>query len=136
CPVGIATQDEKLRGKFKGTADGVVNYLNTVAQEIREIMASLGVTNMNDLIGRTEYLEQISLPDHPKANTLNLKNLLHVPEIDELKPRYHTWDSNEKREDQCLDERILQDVKSTLQTNKKISLKYKVQNENRSIGTQ
>lgn len=136
CPVGIATQDEKLRGKFKGTAEGVVNYLNAVAQEVREIMASLGVNTMNDLIGRTEYLEQISIPDHPKANSLNLKALLHVPEIDELKPRYHTWDSNEKREDQSLDERILQDVKSTLQTNKKISLKYKVQNENRSIGAQ
>jgi len=136
CPVGIATQDERLRGKFKGTAEGVVNFLNAVAQDVREIMASLGVRNLNELIGRTEYLEQISLPDHPKANTLNLKALLHVPEIDELKPRFHTWKSNEKREDQCLDETILQDVKSTLQTKKKIVLKYKVRNENRSIGAQ
>lgn len=136
CPVGIATQDERLRGKFKGTAEGVVNYLNAVSQEVREIMASLGVRTLNELIGRTEYLEQISIPDHPKANTLDLKALLHVPEIDELKPRFHTWNSNEKREDQCLDETILQDVKSTLQTRKKISLKYKVRNVNRSIGTQ
>lgn len=136
CPVGIATQDEKLRGKFKGTADGVVTYLNAVAQEVREIMASLGVRKMNELIGRTEFLEQISLPDHPKANTLDLSRLLHVPEIDPLAVRYHTWERNDKPEDQPLDERILQDVKSTLQTRKPITLKYKVRNVHRCIGTQ
>jgi glutamate synthase (NADPH/NADH) large chain/glutamate synthase (ferredoxin) len=136
CPVGIATQDEKLRGKFKGTAEGVVTYLNAVAQEVREIMASLGVRKMTELIGHTEFLEQISLPDHPKANTLDLSRLLHVPDIDPLTPRYHTWERNDKPEDQPLDERILQDVKSTLQTRKPITLKYKVRNVHRCIGTQ
>jgi glutamate synthase (NADPH/NADH) large chain/glutamate synthase (ferredoxin) len=136
CPVGIATQDEKLRGKFKGTADGVVNYLNAVAHEVREILASLGVRKLEDIIGRTEYLEQISLPDHPKANTLNLSALLHVPEIDGLTPRFHTWERNDKLEDQPLDERILQDVKSTLRTRKPITLKYKVKNVHRCVGTQ
>ncbi|MDR0533674.1 MAG: glutamate synthase large subunit [Verrucomicrobiales bacterium] len=136
CPVGVATQDERLRGKFKGTAEGLVNYLNAIAQDVREILASLGVRHLNDIIGRTEYLEQISLPDHPKANTINLKPLLHVPEVDNWKPRYHTWERNDKLEDQPLDDRILQDVKSTLQTKRKITLKYKVNNVYRSIGAQ
>lgn len=136
CPVGIATQDERLRGKFKGSAEGVVNYLNAVAQEVREILASIGARTLNDIIGHPEYLEQISLPDHPKANTLSLAKLLHVPEIDALTPRYHTWERNDKLEDQSLDERILQYVKSTLRTKKPIELKYKVRNLNRSIGTQ
>jgi glutamate synthase (NADPH/NADH) large chain/glutamate synthase (ferredoxin) len=136
CPVGIATQDEKLRGKFKGTAEGIVTYLNAVAQEVREILASLGVRKISELIGHTEFLEQISLPDHPKANTLDLSRLLHVPDIDPLTSRFHTWERNDKPEDQPLDERILQDVKSTLQTRKPITLKYKVRNVHRCIGTQ
>jgi glutamate synthase domain-containing protein 2/glutamate synthase domain-containing protein 1/glutamate synthase domain-containing protein 3 len=135
CPVGIATQDEKLRGKFKGTAEGVVNYLNAVAQEVREIMAGLGARKLTDLIGRTEFLEQISLPDHPKANTLDLSKLLHVPDIDPQIVRYNTWERNDKADDISLDERILQEVKSTLQTRKPVTLKYKVRNVHRCIGT-
>ncbi len=136
CPVGIATQDERLRGKFKGDPNGVVNYLKAIANEVREIMAELGFRKMDEMIGHTEYLEQISIPDHPKANTLNLAALLHVPEIDDLTPRHHTWERNDKLEDRPLDGRILQDVKSTLQTQKPITLDYKVRNTNRCIGTQ
>ncbi|GAB4241783.1 MAG: glutamate synthase large subunit [Candidatus Methylacidiphilales bacterium] len=136
CPVGVATQDERLRAKFRGTPEGVVHYLNAVAQEVREIMAQLGFRSMEEMIGHPEYLEQISLPDHPKANLLNLSALLHVPEIDDLTPRFHTWERNDKLEDQPLDERILQDVKSTLRTRKPITLKYKVRNFHRSVGTQ
>jgi glutamate synthase (NADPH/NADH) large chain/glutamate synthase (ferredoxin) len=136
CPVGVATQDERLRSKFRGTADGVVNYLNAVAQEVREIMATLGFRTMDEMIGHPEFLEQISIPDHPKANLLNLSNLLHVPEIDDLTPRFHTWERNDKLEDQPLDDRILQDAKSTLRTRKPIKLKYKVRNFHRCIGTQ
>ncbi|MEM6821849.1 MAG: glutamate synthase large subunit [Verrucomicrobiota bacterium] len=136
CPVGIATQDEKLRGKFKGSPDGFVTYLKAIADEVREIMAELGVRKMEELIGHTEFLEQISIPDHPKANTVDLGALLHVPDIDDLTPRYHTWERNDKLEDRPLDGKILQDVKSTLQTQKPINLEYKVHNINRSIGTQ
>ncbi|MGV3534016.1 MAG: glutamate synthase large subunit, partial [Chthoniobacteraceae bacterium] len=76
CPVGIATQDEKLRGKFKGTPDMLVNFFNGVAQEVREIMAELGVRSLKDIIGRPEYLRQRHAPDHPKANKVNLSRLL------------------------------------------------------------
>jgi len=136
CPVGIATQDEKLRGKYKGTPDGVVRYLRAVAAEARQILADIGVHSLDELIGHTEYLEQISIPDHPKANTLDLSAIFHVPDIDDLTPRIHTWERNDKHEDQPLDQKILQDVKSTLQTRKPIQLEYKIRNIHRCIGTQ
>jgi glutamate synthase (NADPH/NADH) large chain/glutamate synthase (ferredoxin) len=136
CPTGVATQDDKFRAKYRGTPDAVVNYFNAVAQEVRELLASIGARSLNDIIGHPEYLEQVTITDHPKANTVDLKGLLTVPEIDDLTPRFHTWERNDKHEDQPLDRTILQDVKSTLQTRKKIQLSYKVKNVHRSVGTQ
>jgi glutamate synthase domain-containing protein 2/glutamate synthase domain-containing protein 1/glutamate synthase domain-containing protein 3 len=136
CPVGVATQDENLRAKFKGSPDNVVAFFNGVAEEVREIMASLGIRTFNQLVGRTDLLEQRTIPDHPKANTLDLKPLLAMPELDDTTPRYHTWERNDRLEDRPLDEVILQDAKSALQTKRKITRSYKVRNINRSVGTQ
>jgi glutamate synthase (NADPH/NADH) large chain/glutamate synthase (ferredoxin) len=136
CPVGVATQDEKLRGKYKGTPEGIIAFFNGVAEETREIMASLGYRTMNEMIGRSDQLEQRPIFDHPKANTIDLKRLLAVPEVDDTVPRYHTWERNDKHEDRPLDDVILQDAKSALQTKRKITLPYAVKNIHRSIGTQ
>lgn len=136
CPVGVATQRDDLRAKFKGTAEAVVRYLDAVSQEVREILASIGARSINEIIGHPELLEQISIPDHPKANTLDLRKVLHVPDIAPFTKRYHTWERNDKLEDLCLDSRILQDAKSSLRTGKPIELKYKVRNIHRSIGAQ
>ncbi len=76
CPVGIATQDPKYRAKFKGTKENVINFFNAVSEEVRQIMADLGVRKLDDLIGRTEYLRQREVPDHPKANMLDLSPIL------------------------------------------------------------
>ena len=76
CPVGVATQDEKLRGKFKGTPEMVVNFFNAVAEEVRTLLASLGVASLEELIGRPEFLQQRQVPNHPKANMLDLRRLL------------------------------------------------------------
>ena len=62
CPVGVATLDEKLRAKFKGKPENIVNFFNAVAGEVREIMASLGARTMNDLIGHVELLRQRKRP--------------------------------------------------------------------------
>ena len=77
CPVGVATTDPKWRAKFKGRPEHVVNFMNGVAHEVREIMAQLGVKNFNDLIGRVEYLKQRVVPNHPKANTIDLSTVLY-----------------------------------------------------------
>ena len=83
CPVGIATTDPKFRAKFKGTPEMVINYFTAVADEARGIMARLGVRTLDELIGRPEFLKQRHIPNHPKANTLDLSALLKdvVPDL-------------------------------------------------------
>ncbi len=76
CPVGIATTDPKFRAKFKGTPEMVINYFTAVAEEARTHMARLGVRTLDELIGRPDFLKQRHIPDHPKANTLDLSALL------------------------------------------------------------
>ncbi|MBV8141130.1 MAG: glutamate synthase large subunit, partial [Verrucomicrobia bacterium] len=72
CPVGVATQDERLRAKFKGKPEYVVNYFNGVAEEVRAIMAEMGLSSFTDLVGRVEYLRQRYVHGHWKANKVNL----------------------------------------------------------------
>ena len=83
CPVGIATTDPKFRAKFKGTPEMVINYFNGVAQEAREWMAKIGVRTLEEIIGHPTFLKQRHIPEHPKANTLDLKPLLKdvVPDL-------------------------------------------------------
>jgi len=135
CPVGVTSQDEKFRAKYKGTPENVVFFFNAVAEEVRRHLASIGARTLNEIIGRTDYLEQRQIPNHPKANLLDLSRLLAMPPVDDTTPRFHTWERNDKLEDRTLDDVILQDAKSCLQTKRKLSLKYKVKNTFRSIGT-
>ena len=137
CPVGVATLDEKLRGKFKGKPDNVVRFFNAVAAEVREIMARLGFRTINEMVGHTECLRQRHIPDHPKANTLNLAPLLvDVAKDDSTMVRHATRARNDRPDDRTLDEIILQDAKDAISDGKPISLSYKVTNINRSVGTQ
>ena len=80
CPVGVATQDPELRARFEGQPEHVVNYLFMVAEEARRIMARLGVRNFDELIGRTELLETEDAVEHWKAQGIDLRALLSVPE--------------------------------------------------------
>ena len=83
CPVGIATQDPELRKRFKGTPEHVVNFFFFVAEELRGIMASLGVRTLDELIGRTDLLEVDGAIDHWKARGVDLTHVLHFPELPE-----------------------------------------------------
>lgn len=137
CPVGVATLDERLRAKFKGKPEYVVNYFNAVAGEVREIMARLGFRTINEMIGQTECLAQRKVPDHPKANTLNLSRLLvDVAKGDSTMVRHATRFRNDGPEDRTLDDIILQDAKEAINDGKPITLSYKIANTNRSVGTQ
>ena len=110
CPVGVATTDPKWRAKFKGSADHVVNFMIGVAEEAREIMASLGVRSLSELIGRPEkYLEQREVPDHPKANTLDLSAVL-CDKADDKAIRTCTQDRNDGNHKPALDLDILKDL--------------------------
>ncbi len=136
CPVGVATSQEKLRAKFKGTPDNLVRFFNAVAQEVREIMAKLGYRTINEMIGRTESLRQRVVPDHPKANTLDLSPLLvDVAKGDSTMVRYATRSRNDAPEDRTLDDIIMQDAKEAINDAQPITLSYKITNVNRSAGT-
>jgi glutamate synthase domain-containing protein 2/glutamate synthase domain-containing protein 3 len=88
CPVGIATQDPELRRRFRGTPDQVVTYLMMVAQEVREIMATLGVRRFEDLIGRSELLDMDDAIEIWKARGVDLSMVLAQADIPEGAPRH------------------------------------------------
>jgi glutamate synthase domain-containing protein 2/glutamate synthase domain-containing protein 1/glutamate synthase domain-containing protein 3 len=90
CPVGIATQDPELRRRFEGTPDHVVNFLMFVAEEVRQIMASLGIRRVEDMIGRTDLLELDTAIDHWKARHVDLSMVLTSPELPPGTPRHRT----------------------------------------------
>ena len=110
CPVGVATTDPKWRAKFKGTPDHVVNFMMGVAEEAREIMATLGVRSLNELIGRPQqYLQQREVPDHPKANTIDLSAVL-ADKADADAVRVCTEERNDGIHKPALDLDILNDL--------------------------
>ncbi|KND19698.1 glutamate synthase [Pannonibacter phragmitetus] len=80
CPVGIATQDPVLRKRFKGTPEHVINYFFFVAEELRELMASLGVADLNEIIGRSDFLDKETAIDHWKAKGLDFGRIFFQPE--------------------------------------------------------
>jgi glutamate synthase (NADPH/NADH) large chain/glutamate synthase (ferredoxin) len=134
CPTGVATQDDKFRAKFRGTPEAVVDFFNAVAEDVRKILASLGVRKLNEIIGHPELLEAFTPENHPKAAKVNLQPLLSVPDVDPLAPRHHTWERNDKLEDQPIDARIMQDAKDALSKKRKAKLAYKINNSHRSVG--
>jgi glutamate synthase domain-containing protein 2/glutamate synthase domain-containing protein 1/glutamate synthase domain-containing protein 3 len=136
CPVGVATQDERLRAKFKGKPEYVVNYFNGVAEEVRGIMAEMGLPSFTDLVGRVEYLRQRYIRDHWKANKVNLSRLLvNVAKDDDSQPRYNTWERNDPQLGRRLDDSILQDAREAVNDQLPITLSYRVKNTNRAVGT-
>jgi glutamate synthase (NADPH/NADH) large chain len=132
CPVGVCTQDEALRDKFTGSADKVVNLITFYAQEVREILASIGARSMDELIGRADLLSQVSRGS-AHLDDLDLNPLLiTVDGADEI-----TYDRNKPRNavPDTLDAQIVTDAARFLQDGEKMQLQYAVQNTSRSIGT-
>ena len=136
CPVGVATIDDRLRAKFKGKPENVVNFFNAVAEEVREIMARLGFRTIDEMVGQTQCLRQKRIEGHPKANTLDLSRLItDVVKDDPTAIRYATRDRNDPEHDQPLDDIILQDAEESIRDAKPVKLSYKVDNTNRSLAT-
>ena len=132
CPVGVCTQDEDLRGKFSGSADKVVNLITFYAQEVREILASIGARSLGEVIGRADLLSQVSRGS-AHLDDLDLNPLLITVDgadqisYDRHKPRNSVPDT--------LDAQIVTDAARFLQEGEKMQLQYAVQNTSRSIGT-
>ncbi|MEM9481906.1 MAG: glutamate synthase large subunit, partial [Verrucomicrobiota bacterium] len=137
CPVGVATTDPKFRAKFKGEVEHVVNFFNAVAEETREIMASLGARKLTDIIGRPSLIGIREVPDHPKANMLDFSLLLKDVNkgSEKAMPRHRTWERNDGLHEAPLDDQIIQDAREAIANKTPIQLSYKVKNTNRNVGT-
>jgi glutamate synthase (NADPH/NADH) large chain/glutamate synthase (ferredoxin) len=106
CPTGIATQRPDLRKKFEGTPEQVIAYFTFIAEEVRAILATLGVHRLDELIGRVELLERIERPETPRAQALDLSAIL-APPADTLAPRRRTVERNMRPGIVSLDAEIL-----------------------------
>ncbi|MEM9581773.1 MAG: glutamate synthase large subunit [Pseudomonadota bacterium] len=132
CPVGVCTQDEALREKFTGNADKVVNLITFYAQEVREILASIGARSLDEVIGRADLLTQVSRGS-AHLDDLDLNPLLiTVDGADKI-----AYDRNKPRNEvpDTLDAEIVKDAQPFLKDGEKMQLSYAVQNTLRTIGT-
>jgi glutamate synthase domain-containing protein 2/glutamate synthase domain-containing protein 1/glutamate synthase domain-containing protein 3 len=133
CPVGVATQDPELRRRFAGEPDHVVDYLAMVAEEAREILASLGMRSLDEAIGRTDLLVPDDKVDHWKARGVDLSALLHVPEEAEGRPRHRT-DPPPPVLDDALDHELIEACRPAIERREHVSLRRTVENKNRTVG--
>ncbi|PIT17634.1 glutamate synthase large subunit [Snodgrassella alvi] len=133
CATGVATQDDTLRQEhFHGLPEKAMNYFKFIAQDVREIMAQLGVTQLTDLIGRTELLEVIS-GITPKQSTLDLSKLLYSPKVPDGSSRYCTQ-TNPPFDSGRLNRTIMQDIGDAVQSGADVDLSYDINNTDRSVG--
>ena len=132
CPVGVCTQDPELRAKFTGTADKVVNLITFYAQEVREILASIGARSLDEVIGRADLLSQVSRgADH--LDDLDLNPLLIT--VDGSKNIVYNQEKPRNAVNDTLDVEIVRDAARFLKDGEKMQLSYAVQNTHRSVGT-
>tara|TARA_Y100000590_G_scaffold46206_1_gene49021 strand:+ start:3934 stop:8433 length:4500 start_codon:yes stop_codon:yes gene_type:complete len=133
CPVGVCTQDKKLREKFNGTPEKVVNFFTFVAMEVREILASLGFKSLNEIIGRTDLLVQVSRGS-PNLDDLDLNPLLVQTDPGKNK-RYSSSSLINSVPDNNVDEKIWSKIKNKINNENNISLESDVENTDRAVGT-
>jgi len=131
CPVGVCTQDPRLREKFTGTAEKVVNLITFYAEEVREILASIGARSLDEVIGRADLLSQVSRGS-AHLDDLDLNPMLIS--IDEGKPQVFHRDRPRQAVLDTLDAQIVADAQPFFRDGEKMELSYSVQNTLRTIG--
>ncbi|KOR37956.1 glutamate synthase [Planktothricoides sp. SR001] len=135
CPVGIATQNPELRAKFMGDPAYVVNYMQFIAQEVREIMAQLGFRTLNEMVGRTDVLEAKQAVDHWKAKGIDLSKILYQPIVGPEVGRYCQIPQDHGLE-KSLDMTVLLDLcKGAIEKGEKVKATLPIKNTNRVVGT-
>ena len=132
CPVGVCTQDEKLRQKFTGTPEKVVNLFSFIAEEAREILAELGYSSLNEVVGRTDLLHQVSRGSS-HLDDLDLNSLLTKADSGDA-PGYCTVEGRNEVPD-TLDAQIIDEALPALGSGEKMQFTYSVRNTQRAVGT-
>ncbi len=132
CPVGVCTQDEKLRKKFTGTPDKIVNLFTFIASEVREILAELGFKSLNDIIGRTDLLMQVNKAS-PNLDDLDLNPLFVQADPGNNKRYCESQEIN--KVPQTLDQEIWPEIEKSLDNSEKIEKEFNIKNTNRAVGS-
>ena len=133
CPVGVCTQDEKLRQKFVGTPEKVINLMTFIAEEVRDILARLGFRSLDEVIGRTELLRQVSRgAEH--LDDLDLNPILAKVDATDAERRFSLSTFRNEVPD-SLDAQIIKDATAVFTRGEKMQLTYSVRNTHRAVGT-
>jgi glutamate synthase (ferredoxin) len=136
CPVGIATQNPELRQRFTGDPQHVVNFMRFIAEDVRQLMAELGIRRFDDLIGRTDLLEMAPAIDHWKAQGLDLSAILHQPDVPAHIPRHRVTEQDHQL-DETLDQSILLTLcEPALKHGEPLEAYLPIRNIHRTVGTQ
>ena len=133
CPVGVATQDPMLRKKFSGKPEHVVNYFFFIAEEVRHIMAQLGIRKFDDLIGRADLLDTRKGIEHWKASGLDFGRLFAQPNVPADVPRYHV-ENQEHGLEKSLDNVLIEKSRPAIERGEKVQFMEVARNVNRSLG--
>ena len=133
CPVGVATQDPELRKKFTGKPEHVVNYFFFIAEEVRQIMAQLGIRKFDELIGRTELLDTRQGVEHWKAQGLDFSRLFAQPAVPAEVARFHV-EKQDHLLDKALDVKLIERCQPAIQNGESVRIMEVARNVNRSVG--
>ena len=133
CPVGVATQDPTLRAKFSGQPEHVVNYFFFIAEEVRSLMAQLGVRRFEELIGRADWLDTKKGIEHWKAQGLDFGRVFHLPSLPTEVARQHRERQDHGLE-RALDNKLIQRCLPALERGERVQFMDDTRNGNRSVG--
>ena len=134
CPVGVATQDPVLRKRFSGKPEYVVNYMFFVAEEVRELMAQLGIRKFDDLIGHCELLDMKKGIEHWKAKGLDFSKVFAIPQMPAEVARFHC-EQQDHGLAKALDWRLIELAQPALEKKQPVAIDMPIRNGNRTVGT-
>ena len=134
CPVGVATQDPELRKKFTGQPEHVVNFFFFVAEELRELMASIGIAKVEDLIGRADLLDMKAGIEHWKIQGLDFSKVFHLPDMPSSVSRKNN-DVQDHGLTNALDNNLITLANNALETKQQVTIDMPISNTNRTVGT-
>jgi glutamate synthase (NADPH) large chain len=134
CPVGVATQNPVLRQRFAGKPEFVETFFTYIAEEVRELLAELGFRTLEEAVGRAEVLDVERAVRHWKASGLDLRPVLHVPDLPEGTPRHHTT-AQDHALDKALDNQLVELARDALDRGEPVRAQLRIRNVNRTVGT-
>ncbi len=134
CPVGVATQNQELRANFSGKPEFVVNFFEFIAEEVREHLAALGFRTLAEAVGQVGVLDTVPAEEHWRAHGLDLRPILHLPELPEGTARRNVTTQDHALE-MALDQMLIDLCRPALTSGEAVRASLKIRNVNRTVGT-